>query len=97
MKLINAIKEVGHKGHYFGIKHTQDRYEGAFYEPFVSDWRNFESWYADGGEWTPERANKIFKKIIDNFETPPMSEDILEALTDFVEKRKTEGGAPTDF
>ena len=94
---INAIKEVGHTGHYFGIQHTQDRYEGAFYEPFVSDWRNFEAWYADGGKWTPERANNIFKRIIDNFEKPPMSEDILEALTDFVEKRKTEGGAPTDF
>ena len=94
---INAIKEVGHTGHYFGIQHTQERYEGAFYEPFVSDWRNFEAWYADGEKWTSERANKIFKSIIDNFEAPPMSEDIQEALTDFVEKRKTEGGSPTDF
>ena len=49
---IDAIKEVGHTGHYFGIQHTQNRYEEAFYEPFVSDWRNFEAWYADGEKHT---------------------------------------------
>ena len=37
---VDAIKEVGSSGHFFGIQHTQDRYQTAFYEPFVSDWRN---------------------------------------------------------
>ena len=45
---LDAIKEVGSSGHYFGIQHTQDRYMSAFYEPFVSDWRNFEAWEAVG-------------------------------------------------
>ena len=36
---VDAIKEVGSSGHFFGIQHTQDRYQTAFYEPFVSDWR----------------------------------------------------------
>ena len=94
---IDAIREVGSTGHFFGIQHTQDRYESAFYQPFISDWRNFEAWEAAGGIWTPQRANQLFKDIIARFEAPPMAEDRLEALTDFVSRRKAEGGAPTDF
>lgn len=40
----DAIAEVGPAGHFFGTQHTQDRYQTAFYSPFMSDWRNFEAW-----------------------------------------------------
>lgn len=94
---IDAIKEVGPAGHFFGIQHTQDRYENAFYAPIVSDWRNFEAWEVAGGTWTAERAHQKFKEIIDSFEAPPMDDAIREELGDFVARRKSEGGAPTDF
>ena len=60
---VDAITEGGNDGHFFGIQHTQDRYSDAFYQPFLSDWRNFEAWHSSGGVRTPERANKLFKKI----------------------------------
>ncbi|MDG1868881.1 MAG: trimethylamine methyltransferase family protein [Yoonia sp.] len=94
---IGAIKEVGPAGHFFGIQHTQDRYENAFYAPIVSDWRNFEAWEVAGGTWTAERAHQKFKEIIASFEAPPMDDAIREELGDFVARRKSEGGAPTDF
>ena len=94
---IDAIKEVGPNGHFFGIQHTQDRYENAFYAPFVSDWSNFEAWEVNGATWTAERAHRIFKDIINNFEEPPMDAAIRSELEDFVARRKSEGGAPTDF
>ena len=94
---LDAIKEVGPDGHFFGIQHTQDRYEKAFYQPFLSDWRNYEAWENAGGVWTPERAHGLFKDIIANFEEPPMDVAIREELADFVARRKAEGGAPTDF
>ena len=94
---LEAIREVGSDGHYFGIQHTQDRYEKAFYQPFVSDWRNFEAFLADGEVWTAERAHNMYKRIIEAFEAPPMADDHREALADFVARRKAEGGAPTDF
>ncbi len=43
-----AIADVGPGGHFFGTAHTLERYETAFYRPLVSDWRNFETWQADG-------------------------------------------------
>ncbi|TXI05517.1 MAG: methyltransferase [Pseudorhodobacter sp.] len=93
----DAIKEVGAGGHYFGCQHTQDRYQSAFYQPFVSDWRNYEAWQADGAHWTPERAHRIYKQIMAEFEAPDMNGDHQEELRRFVAKRKQEGGAPTDF
>ena len=94
---LDAIREVGSGGHYFGIQHTQDRYEAAFYQPFVSDWRNFEAWEIAGSVWTPERAHRIYKEILGSWEDPPMDPGHREELADFVARRKAEGGAPTDF
>ena len=94
---VDAIIEVGANGHYFGIQHTQDRYETAFYQPFMSDWRNFESWEAAGSIWTAERAHRTYKGILADYQEPPMQDDRRDALAAFVAKRKEEGGAPTDF
>ncbi len=94
---IEAIREVGPQGHFFGVQHTQDRYETAFYSPFVSDWRNYEAWELDGGTWTAERAHNVFKDILNEFTPPVMDEAVKEELMAFVDKRTAEGGAPTDF
>ena len=94
---LEAIREVGQNGHFFGIQHTQDRYETAFYAPFLSDWSNFENWRDRGSVQTVERANRIWKQILAEFEPPPLEDAIREELADFVARRKQEGGAPTDF
>ncbi|WGW05593.1 trimethylamine methyltransferase family protein [Tropicibacter oceani] len=94
---LDTIAEVGPNGHFFGTQHTQDRYTKAFYQPFLSDWKNFEAWESAGAVWTPERAHMLYKRILDDFEDPPMDAAIREELSDFVERRRSEGGAPTDF
>lgn len=94
---LDAIKEVGPNGHFFGTQHTQDRYTTAFYQPIASDWRNFEAWEVGGGIWTAERAHNIFKQIMAEFEPPALDIAIRDELADFVARRKAEGGAPTDF
>jgi len=93
----DAIGEVGPTGHFFGVEHTQERYETAFYESFASDWRNFEAWELDGGKWTATRAHGIFKDILDEVTPPPMEPAINEGLLAFVAKRKQEGGVATDY
>ena len=94
---LDAMAEVGQGGHFFGIQHTQDRYEKAFYSPFLSDWSNFENWEDRGAELTVTRANKVWKQILNEFEAPPLDEAIREELEAFVTRRKEEGGAPTDY
>ncbi len=75
----------------------RDRYQTAFYAPFVSDWRNYEAWVADGSQWTPERAHRIYKQILAEFEATRDERRPPEELERFVARRKQEGGAPTDF
>lgn len=94
---LDTIREVGPGGHFFGTQHTQERYESAFYSPFLSDWSNFENWRDSGSVQTFERAFKLGQRILNEFEPAPMDDAIRAELEDFVARRKAEGGAPTDF
>ncbi len=89
----DAIREVGPGGHFFGVSHTMERYETAFYHPLLSDHRNFEPWAEDGAQDATTRANHIYKKLLSDYEQPPLNLAIQEALNTFVRKREDEGGA----
>jgi trimethylamine---corrinoid protein Co-methyltransferase len=91
---VDAIAAVGPGGHFFGSPHTLERYETAFYRPLLSDWRNFETWQEDGARTATERANLIWKRLLAEFEPPPMDAAAAEGLADFVARRKREIGAP---
>ena len=90
---LDAIREVGPGGHFFGAAHTLDRYETAFYSPILSDWRNFESWEEAGAETATQRANRIFKEILAAYEAPALEPDRREELEAFITRRRQEGGA----
>ena len=94
---MEAIREVGPGGHFFGCAHTQARYRNAFFAPMISDWRNYETWREAGSPTAFDRANKIYKERLASFVLPPMDPAIREELDAFVARRKEEGGAPTDF
>ena len=87
---LEAIREVAPGGHFFGSVHTLARYETAFYAPLVSDWRNFETWQEGGSLDTAKRANAIWKRLLADYEAPPLDPAIDEALQVYVAKRKEE-------
>ena len=89
---IEAMRDVGPGGHFFGTQHTLDRYETAFYEPMISDWRNFEAWEEAGSPDAARRANTLYKKLLEAYEPPPLDAAIAEELEDFVARRKNEMG-----
>jgi trimethylamine---corrinoid protein Co-methyltransferase len=86
----DAIAEAGPGGHFFGTAHTLERYETAFYTPLVSDWRNFETWQADGARTATERANGLWKRLLAEAVPPPLDPEIADALDAFVERRQRE-------
>jgi trimethylamine--corrinoid protein Co-methyltransferase len=87
---LDAIREVGPSGHFFGAKHTLERYENAFYVPLLSNWDNFETFTEHGGHDATVRANQIWKRILAEYEQPPLDPGIDEALRDYMERRKRE-------
>jgi trimethylamine--corrinoid protein Co-methyltransferase len=94
---MEAIRDVGPGGHYFGTPHTQARYRDAFYSPLISDWRNFESWREAGSPTAMERANRLWKDVLAAYQPPPLDPAVAEELDAFVARRKEEGGFKTDF
>ncbi|MGB0843862.1 MAG: trimethylamine methyltransferase family protein [Alphaproteobacteria bacterium] len=94
---IDAIRDVGPGGHFFGTPHTQSRYTDAFYSPLISDWRNFESWEEAGSPTAIEKAHKVYKAALADYQQPYLQEDRAEELAAFVAKRVEQGGVKTDF
>ena len=94
---VDAVREVGPNGHFLGSEHTQARFRSAFYSPFLSDWRNYEAWEQAGAETTEQRAGRIWQDVVAAYTPPAMDAGAREALDAFVERRRSEGGAPTDF
>ena len=94
---LDAIREVGPGGHFFGCEHTQARYRTAFYAPLVSDWRNYESWREAGAPDAARHAHRIYKEVVAAYEPPPIDPAVKEELDAFVDRRVREGGAPSEF
>jgi trimethylamine---corrinoid protein Co-methyltransferase len=87
---VDAIAEVGPGGHFFGAAHTLERFQTAFYEPLLSDWRPFDTWTEDGAKTATQRANALWKKLLNEYEEPPMDPAVREELVAYVRRRKDE-------
>jgi trimethylamine--corrinoid protein Co-methyltransferase len=94
---LDAIREVGPGGHFFGALHTQSRYRTAFFAPMISDWRNHETWREAGSPTAADAAERIVAERLAAYAPPPFEPERREALEAFVARRKAEGGAPTDY
>jgi trimethylamine--corrinoid protein Co-methyltransferase len=92
-----AIKEVGPGGHFFGAQQTLQHYATAFYQPLISDWRNFMQWQASGSPQAHQKANALWKQALAEYKEPPLDPAIAEEIDAFVARREQEGGEPTDF
>ena len=83
-----AIREVGPGQHFLGCDHTRANFETAFFRSSVADNNSFEQWEADGSLDTAQRANQIWKKMLNDYDMPPIDPAVDEALLTFIRKRK---------
>ena len=91
---LDAIREVGPGGHFFSASQTMERYDTEFYDPMLSDWRNYETWFEDGAVDATVRANRIYRKLLEAYEPPQLDPATLEELNRYIQIRKEQGGAP---
>ncbi|MCH8155295.1 MAG: trimethylamine methyltransferase family protein, partial [Proteobacteria bacterium] len=87
---LDAIREVQPGGHFFGAAHTLERYETAFYQPMLSDWRNYETWAEDGARSATGRATAIWKDLLESYQQPALDPGVKDALEAYVRRRKEE-------
>jgi len=85
---LDAIRENGPGLHFLGNSHTLANFETAFYRSEVADNNSFEQWLEDGGLDAAQRANRIWKRMLAEYEAPPLDDGIDEALLEYIVRRK---------
>ncbi len=85
---LDAIREVGPGSHFLGCAHTQANFETAFYRSSIADNNSYEQWLAEGEQDAAQRANKIWKRMLREYEAPAIDPSRDEALKEYVAKKK---------
>jgi trimethylamine--corrinoid protein Co-methyltransferase len=74
--------------HFLGNAHTLANFETAFYRSNVANYDSFEQWSEEGAKDANVRANAIWKRMLAEYEAPPLDVAIDEALMEFIIRRK---------
>ena len=85
---LDAIRENGPGQHFLGTAHTLANFETAFYRSEIADNNSYEQWLEDGSLDAAQRANRIWKRMLAEYEEPPLDQAIDEALLEFIIRRK---------
>lgn len=85
---LDAIRENGPGVHFLGNSHTLANFENAFYRSEIADNNSYEQWLEDGGKDAAIRANAIWKRMLREYEVPPIDPGVDEALNEFIARRK---------
>ncbi len=84
----DALAELGPGQHLFSTQHTLRHYETAYWDSALDDNQPWETWDEQGGIDSAKRANTRWKKLLAEYQAPPLDEGIDEALQDFMARRK---------
>ena len=86
----DAIREVGPGSHFLGSQHTLRNYQTAFWDSELSDNEPYEKWSQEGGSTDmATRANRKWKRALDEYTAPHLDEAVDEELLAFMERKKT--------
>ncbi|MFN3987636.1 MAG: trimethylamine methyltransferase family protein [Rhodocyclaceae bacterium] len=85
---MDAIREVGPGKHFLGCSHTQANFEHAFYRSPIADNNSFEQWDAEGRQDIAQRANARWKRLLSEYQAPPLDPAVDEALQTYIAQRK---------
>ncbi len=85
-----ALAELGPGQHLFSTQHTLRHYETAYWDSALDDNQPWETWDEQGGVDYAQRANARWKKLLREYEAPPIDPGVDEALLDFIARRKGE-------
>jgi trimethylamine--corrinoid protein Co-methyltransferase len=85
---LDAILTNGPGQHFLGHPHTLANFETAFYRSETADNNSYEQWLEQGSLDAAARANPIWKRMLREYEPPPIDPGVDEALNEYMTKRK---------
>jgi len=87
---MDAIREVGPGQHFLGCAHTQANFQSAFYRSNTADNNSYEQWESEGSLDAAQRANKLYKQWLGEYQEPGLDPAVEEALRAYISQRKAE-------
>jgi trimethylamine--corrinoid protein Co-methyltransferase len=85
---LDAFREVGPGKHFLGSAHTMRNYETAFYDFESSDNNSYEQWSEEGSQDIVARAAKKWRRMLADYEAPPIDPGVDEAMLEFIARKK---------
>jgi trimethylamine---corrinoid protein Co-methyltransferase len=85
---LDAFRQVQPGGHFLGCAHTQSNFETAFFRASLADNNSFEQWQAEGSLDEAQRANRLWKKMLAEYQPPTIDPGIDLALREFIDRKK---------
>ena len=86
---LDALREVGPGSHFLGCAHTQANFQTAFHQSAIADYSSYEQWSLEGGLTAEQRANRVWKKMLSEYQDPGIDPAGDEAMLDFLAVRRT--------
>ena len=87
---LDALLSNEHGSHFLGHAHTLANFETAFCRSSIADNNSFEQWYEEGSLSAAQRANAQWKKMLADYEAPPIDEAADEEMSEYIARRKAE-------
>jgi trimethylamine--corrinoid protein Co-methyltransferase len=87
---MDSFRDNEHGQHFLGTAHTLANFESAFWQSDLADNNSFEQWEEDGSLTSAQRANATWKRMLAEYEPPPIDDAIDAELVDYVARRKSE-------
>src|SRR5207237_3330707 len=86
-RAVDALREVGPGGHFFGAEHTLRNYRTGFYRPWISSTENFDRWNRFGARTADVVAAEKWKQVLAEYPDPGIDPGVDEHLQEFIRKR----------
>lgn len=87
---MEAVHRVGPGGHYLGDTFTLMHFQDAFFSPEILDYEAYEQWQAKGRKDMPVRTREKAEQLLNDYQSPALDPDRIEALNYFVARRESE-------
>ena len=85
---LQSMLDNGPGNHFLGTEHTLANFETAFWTSEQSDNNSFEQWADEGKNDSIARANGTWKRMLRDYEPPPLDEAKDQELTEWIAKQK---------
>jgi len=87
---LETVAEVGPGGMYLASPHTLERFRDGVYRSELSSTEDHARWEAEGALDTEQRANAVWKRMLESYEDPGLDDAVDAELQDFMARRREE-------